>query len=124
MAKALFKYTTDIKKNKATFILTGYISDETNNGAEFLQEFREAEKKYKNITVHIINLYGGQISQGNVIARVIKQSKSKTTTITEGISASMGVPISPVDAAQGNHVWHRQCRPVEGKCKAGRRNGE
>lgn len=94
MAKALFKYTTDIKKNKATFILTGYISDETNNGAEFLQEFREAEKKYKNITVHIINLYGGQISQGNVIARVIKQSKSKTTTITEGISASMGVPIS------------------------------
>lgn len=99
MSKPVFKFIADQKGKKATFILTGFITNEDNNGAEFLQEFRKAEETYKNITVHIINLYGGQINQGNVIARVIKQSKAKTTTITEGLSASMGVPIS----LAGNH---------------------
>lgn len=97
MAKPKFKMTTD--GNKATFIITGILSDDENNGADFLQAFREAEKEYKEIVIHIINLYGGHVDQGNVIARVIRQSKSKTTTITEGLSASMGVPIS----LSGNH---------------------
>lgn len=74
--------------------ITGYISKDENNSAEFEAKLKELESKYKKITINVVNLYGGSTYQGVVIHDAIKDCKAETVTVTKGLSASMGVPIS------------------------------
>lgn len=83
----------------AKMIITGYISSEDNNGAAFEQAIDELAEKNDTIEIHVINCFGGSTYQGMVIHDAIKNCKAKTITITKGLSASMGTPIS----LAGNH---------------------
>lgn len=92
----------------AQILVTGVISQESNNSTEFIALFNQLEAKYDDIEVHVVNCYGGSTYQGVVIHDTIKNSKARTTTITKGLSASMGAPIS----LAGNHkvVMHKHSR--------------
>lgn len=60
-----------------------------NTDKEFVDQFREAEKNYDVINIHI-NSPGGVITEGLVMFNTIRSSKKEVHTWNDGMAASMG----------------------------------
>lgn len=93
--------------------MTGYISPWENNAPTFRADFKNLEQSFSEIDILIMNLFGGSIDEGVPTYNLIKNSKSKTNTIVEGLAASMGSILALAGnnkraiAKMSRHMVHR-----------------
>lgn len=94
MSKIPFHITSVANgKKTAELRMSGYISPYENNANEIVGKLEALEEKYDTITINLMNLYGGSIIEGMVVAERIKNSSKKIITKVEGLAASMGAII-------------------------------
>lgn len=72
----------------AQVVISGYITDESNNSADVIAAIEKAVESNPSAEVVLLNCYGGNIYEGIGIYNVIKEKG--LTTRAEGICASMG----------------------------------
>jgi len=71
--------------------LYGYIGWEC-KASDFLNSLRDKEEKFKDITIRI-NSVGGDVFEGLPMYNNLRQCKSKTTAIIDGLAASMATVV-------------------------------
>ncbi|NLO50867.1 MAG: Clp protease ClpP [Bacteroidales bacterium] len=72
-------------------IISSYSEDVNSRG--FVNEFAEAESRYRNINVHI-NSNGGEVFEGIAIFNCIRNSQANVTIYIDGVAASMAAIIA------------------------------
>lgn len=85
-----YKIVAEAGAKKGVILMTGYIYPWENNAARFAADFKNLEDSYDEIDIMIMNLYGGSVFEGVPTYNLIKNSKSKTNTVVQGLAASMG----------------------------------
>lgn len=86
MVELHIKYGVNAKAEQV--IISGVISADENNSADVLSAIEKASVSNPQLTVRLMNLYGGSVYEGLAIYNIIKERG--LNTYAEGIVASMG----------------------------------